>query len=166
MEFRARQRATAHEEEDAGEEEGGEEEELLYVGHPSWLAFPKALFITAVCVGSAVFFFQHHVGLEWITLLGSIAGLILLFIWLDRTTTTYYVTSKRVEMEFGIIGRNTKEVRIQDIRAIDVVQKGFDAVVGLGTVKFDSSASAGPEVVFRNVRKPHLIKQLVRELQG
>jgi hypothetical protein len=64
------------------------DEELLYIGHPSWLAFPKALFITAVCVGAAVFFRQHQVGWEWITLLGSIAGLILLFIGLDRTTTT------------------------------------------------------------------------------
>lgn len=143
-----------------------EDEELLYIGHPSWFAFPKSLLVTTVCIGSAVFFHQHNVGLEWILLLGSIAGLILLFIGLDRTTTTYFVTTKRVEMEFGIIGRNTKEVRICDIRAIDVVQKGFDAIVGLGTVKFDSSAGSGPEVCFKNVRRPHDIKQLVRELQG
>lgn len=143
-----------------------EEEELLYLGHPSWFAFPKSLVITLVCISSAIFFQQHHVGLEWITLLGSIAGLILLFISLDRTTTTYFVTTRRVELEFGIIGRNTKEVRICDIRAIDVVQHGWAALMGLGTVKFDSSASAGPEVCFRNVRKPHVIKQLVRELQG
>ena len=94
--------------------------------------------MAAVCIGSAVFFLKHNVGFEWITLPGSIAGLILLFIGLDRTTTTYLVTTKRVEMEFGILGRNSKEVRICDIRAIDVVQRGFDAVIGLGTVKFDS----------------------------
>jgi hypothetical protein len=148
------------------EQEDGEEERLLYVGHPSWLAFPKSLFITAVCIGSGIFFQQHNVRLEWITLLGSIAGLIVLFIGLDRMTTTYLVTTKRVEMEFGIIGRNTKEVRIGDIRAIDVVQRGFSALLGIGTVKFDSSASAGPEVCFRNVRRAHEIKHLVRELQG
>lgn len=147
------------------EGEDGDDERLLYVGHPSWLAFPKSLFITAVCIGSGIFFQQHNVRLEWITLLGSIAGLIVLFIGLDRTTTTYLVTTKRVEMEFGIIGRNTKEVRIGDIRAIDVVQRGFGALLGIGTVKFDSSASAGPEVCFRNVRRAHEIKQLVRELQ-
>jgi hypothetical protein len=154
--------------EDADEdaESEGDDEELLYVGHPSWLAFRRSLLVAAVCIGSAVFFLQHNVGFEWITLPGSIAGLIFLFIGLDRATTTYLVTTKRVEMEFGILGRNSKEVRICDIRAIDVVQRGFDAVVGLGTVKFDSSASAGPEVCFRNVRKAHQIKQLVRELQG
>jgi uncharacterized membrane protein YdbT with pleckstrin-like domain len=119
-----------------------------------------------VCVGAAVFFRQHNVGWEWITLLGSIAGLILLFIGLDRTTTTYFVTSKRIELEFGIIGRSTKEVRICDIRAIDVLQKGFGAMMGLGTVRFDSAAGSGPEICFKNVRRPHDIKQLVRELQG
>jgi uncharacterized membrane protein YdbT with pleckstrin-like domain len=147
------------------EEEDFEPEELLYIGHPSWLAFPKALLLVAVCAGSAVYFYKHHVGFEWITLPGSIAGLVLLFIALDRTTTTYFITTKRVEMEFGILGRNSKEVRICDIRAIDVVQRGLGALVGLGTVKFDSSASAGPEVCFRNVRRPHALKQLVRELQ-
>jgi hypothetical protein len=157
--------AAEEKDEDQGEQEG-DDEELLYMGHPSWLAFPKSLLVAAVCIGSAVFFLEHNVGFEWITLPGSIAGLIVLFIGLDRTTTTYLVTTKRVELEFGILGRNSKEVRICDIRAIDVVQRGFDAVVGLGTVKFDSTASAGPEVCFRNVRRPHEIKQLVRELQG
>lgn len=141
-------------------------EELLYMGHPSWFAFPKSLMVAAVCAGSAVYFYTHNIGLEWLTLLGSISGLVLLFIGLDRTTTTYYVTTKRVEMEFGIMGRNTKEVRIVDIRAIDVEQEGMGAIIGLGTVKFDSSASAGPEVCFRDVRRPHDIKQLVRDLQG
>ncbi len=148
------------------DDEEVEEEAYLFVGHPSWLAFPKALLLAAVCLGSALFFYQHNVSFEWITLPGSVAGLVLLFISLDRSTTTYIVTDRRVEMEFGIIGRNTKEVRICDIRAIDVVQRGFDAVIGVGTVKFDSSASSGPEVCFRHVRRPHAIKQLVRELQG
>lgn len=148
------------------EDEDVEEEEFLYIGHPSWFAFPKSLLVVLVCLGSAYYFHKHQVGLEWLTLPGSIAGLVLLFIGLDRTSTTYYVTTKRVEMEYGIVGRNTKEVRICDIRAIDVEQAGFGALVGLGTVKFDSSATAGPEVCFRNVRRPHDIKQLVRELQG
>ena len=148
------------------EDDLGEEEEFLYIGHPSWFAFPKSLLVVAICLGSAYYFYKHQVGLEWLTLPGSIAGLVLLFIGLDRTSTTYYVTTKRVEMEYGIVGRNTKEVRICDIRAIDVEQAGFGAFVGLGTVKFDSSATAGPEVCFRNVRRPHDIKQLVRELQG
>ena len=154
---------TAHQKDD--ELPVDDEEILIYLGHPSWLAYPRALLVSAVCIATAYYFRQRGVGIEWITLLGSVAGLILVFIGLERTTTTYSVTSRRVELEFGIIGRNTKEVRICDIRAIDVVQKTYAALIGIGTVKFDSSAGEGPEVFFQNVRRPHQIKQLVRELQ-
>ncbi len=44
-------------------------------------------------------------------------------------------------MEFGLVGRNSKEVRIADIRAIDVRQKSYAALLGIGNVDFDSSAS-------------------------
>ncbi|MEZ0386796.1 MAG: PH domain-containing protein, partial [Verrucomicrobium sp.] len=141
-------------------------EEILFLGHPSWFAYPKSLAITFACLGGAAFCFTQQYGLEWIVLLGSIAALILVFVSLDRTTTTYFVTTRRVEMEFGLVGRNSKEVRIADIRAIDVRQKSYAALLGIGNVDFDSSASPGAEVRFKDVRRPHDIKQLVRQLQG
>lgn len=141
-------------------------EEILFLGHPSWFAYPKSLAVSFACLGGAVFCFTQQHGLEWIVLLGSIAALILVFVSLDRTTTTYFVTTRRVEMEFGLVGRNSKEVRIADIRAIDVRQKSYAALLGIGNVDFDSSASPGAEVRFKDVRRPHDIKQLVRQLQG
>lgn len=141
-------------------------EEILFLGHPSWFAYPKSLAISFACLGGAAFCFTQQHGLEWIVLLGSIAALILVFVSLDRTTTTYFVTTRRVEMEFGLVGRNSKEVRIADIRAIDVRQKSYAALLGIGNVDFDSSASPGAEVRFKDVRRPHDIKQLVRQLQG
>jgi hypothetical protein len=141
-------------------------EEILFLGHPSWFAYPKSLLATlAGAVGSAVSL-QQNFGLEWVVLLGSISALILVFISLDRTTTTYFITTRRVEMEFGLVGRNSKEVRVADIRAIDVQQKSYAALVGIGNVDFDSSASPGAEVRFKDVSRPHEIKQLVRQLQG
>lgn len=141
-------------------------EEILFLGHPSWFAYPKSLAVSFACLGGAGFCFTQQYGLEWIVLLGSIAALILVFVSLDRTTTTYFVTTRRVEMEFGLVGRNSKEVRIADIRAIDVRQKSYAALLGIGNVDFDSSASPGAEVRFKDVRRPHDIKQLVRQLQG
>jgi hypothetical protein len=141
-------------------------EEILFLGHPSWFAYPKSLAVSFACLGGAAFCFTQQYGLEWIVLLGSIAALILVFVSLDRTTTTYFVTTRRVEMEFGLVGRNSKEVRIADIRAIDVRQKSYAALLGIGNVDFDSSASPGAEVRFKDVRRPHDIKQLVRQLQS
>lgn len=143
-----------------------DDEVILFQGHPSWLAYPKLLLSALTAASLAVVTWHVQLGIEWTVLLASIAGLCALFISIERTSTAYFVTPRRVEMEFGILGRSTREVRITDIRAIDVIQGGYTALLGLGAVEFDSSASAGAEVVFRNVRGPHQIKELVRSLQN
>ncbi|QIF03728.1 PH domain-containing protein [Roseimicrobium sp. ORNL1] len=140
-------------------------EETLYQGHPSWLAYPKSLLALLLLIISAVVSHRMQFGLEWVLLFGSVAGLILLFVGLDRFTCAYIVTTRRVEMEYGVLGRNTREVRIRDIRSIDVQQGGWRALLGMGNVRFDSSVSSGPEVYFRDVHRPHAIKELVREMQ-
>lgn len=141
-------------------------EGLLYHGHPSWLAYPKSV-LALFGFGTAAWLFHRlHAEFAWVIVSGSLAVLPLLFVSLDRATTSYFITSRRVEMEFGILGRSTKEVRIADIRAIDVEQRGYQAVVGIGNVKFDSAAGSNAEVEFNNVRRPHALKQAVRELQG
>ena len=143
-----------------------EEEELLYHGHPSWRAYPRSV-LALFAFGAAAWLFHHlHAELAWVIVSGALAVLPLLFVSLDRTTTSYFITTRRVEMEFGIIGRSTKEVRIADIRAIDVEQGGYHALVGIGNVKFDSAAGSNAEVEFINVRRPHDLKHAVRELQG
>jgi hypothetical protein len=145
--------------------EDREPEETLYQGHPSWLAYPKSLLAIALTIASAVVSHNMQFGMEWVLLFSSVAGLILLFVGLDRYTCTYFITTRRVEMEYGVLGRNTREVRIRDIRAIDVQQGGWRALLGMGNLRFDSSVSAGPEVYFRNVHRPHTLKEMVRGLQ-
>lgn len=140
-------------------------EETLYQGHPSWLAYPKSLLALLLLIIGAVVSHRMQFGLEWVLLFGSVAGLILLFVGLDRFTCTYFITTRRVEMEYGVLGRNTREVRIRDIRSIDVQQSGWRALLGMGNVRFDSSVSSGPEVYFRDVHRPHALKELVREMQ-
>jgi uncharacterized membrane protein YdbT with pleckstrin-like domain len=68
-------------------------------------------------------------------------------------------------MVWGIFGRSSKEVRICDIRSIDVHEKGLTGIIGLGSVDFSSSANSGVEVQFKNIRRAHEVKELVRSLQ-
>ena len=142
------------------------EEELFYHGRPSWFSYPKSVVATATFGTAAWLCYKYNAGIIWAGTLGALSGLIMVFIMLDRTTTEYFVTSRRVEMERGIIGRNTKEIRIADIRAIDVTQKGWNAILGVGTVEFFSAAGDEADVVFANIWRPHRVKERVRELQG
>ena len=165
------------EEGEAGEEEdelsgGGvsavaapERERLLYHGHPSWLVYPKSV-RALFAFGAAAWLFHHlHAGLAWVVVSCALAVLPLLFVALDRGTTSYFITTRRVEVESGLLGRTTREIRMADIRAVGVLQRGYGALVGTGHVMFDSAAGPGSEVVFANVRRPHRLKQMVRELQ-
>src|ERR1051326_79880 len=57
---------------------------------------------------------------------------LLLYIWLDRSRRRYRITTKRVMMESGIFEKCSSEVRIQDIRNINVVRHGFSGLFDVG----------------------------------
>jgi hypothetical protein len=64
------------------------------------------------------------------------------------------------------MGRSSKEVRICDIRSLDVWEKGFKGIVlRLGTLDVSSAGTAGIEVRFSDIRQAHKVKELIRQLQ-
>lgn len=138
-------------------------ERIYYHGHPSWWAFAKALFLftlLGIAAGLSSAFGSVYL------LVGLALALITLFsVALFRFSCDFWVTDERVEMVWGILGRSSKEVRICDIRSIDVHEKGLSGMIGLGSVDFSSSANAGVEVQFKNIRRAHEVKELVRSLQ-
>jgi PH (Pleckstrin Homology) domain-containing protein len=142
------------------------EEELIFHGHPSWLSYPKTLLAFGLLSGASYVCQHMHLGLEWWITAAALALLCLAFVALDRLSKEYFITTRRVEVESGLLGRSTKEIRITDIRAIDVTQKGFSAILGVGTLDFFSSAGGQADVCFGNVFRPHRLKQTVRDLQA
>jgi hypothetical protein len=149
---------------DEDEPEEQEEPELYYQGHPSWLSYGRWLMLSVILVAAGIF------SIEYFSLLGVAVGsglgaLILCVCILARMHQDYLITADRVELIWGLLGRSSKEVRITDIRSIDVHEKGTLGMLGIGTVEFSSSGTDGVEVRFKNVRKPHRVKEIVRQLQ-
>ena len=138
-------------------------ERILYHAHPSWWAFAKAILLfvlLGVAAGLSSAFSAMYL------IIGSgLAVLTLAAVAIARFSCDFMVTDERVEMVWGILGRSSKEVRICDIRSIDVHEKGLSGLIGLGTVDFSSSANSGVEVQFKNIRKAHAVKEMVRSLQ-
>ena len=77
----------------------------------------------------------------------------------------YLISRKRVEIIYGLLIKSSHEVRISDIRTINVKANGLKGLMGVGNVEFASAGSGGMEVEFRGVRRPHQIKELVRAIQ-
>ncbi|MCB1234120.1 MAG: PH domain-containing protein [Verrucomicrobiae bacterium] len=136
---------------------------LLFSGHPSILSFPKTVALIAAAIGLG-WHFREWSG--WCLFAGLLVALFgVSWILFERAARLYLITPKRVEIVTGIVARDSNEVRIEDIRTINVRRPGLRGLLGVGTVEFSSSGGSGVEVSFADVYSPNRIKSLVRRLQ-
>lgn len=77
----------------------------------------------------------------------------------------YTVTLESVTEERGLLSRTSSEVRIRDIRNMVVQQTAMNRLLGIGSVAFSSAAGDKAEVTFRDVPRPHAVRDLVRGIQ-
>lgn len=152
--------------EDAGEDAGssapGHANTLCYSGHPSFLRYP---FAWMLCAGSAIGGYLLGPTSLWYFIVGSlIAVATVVCIVIDRSTRHYIVTPRRIEVEWGLIVKSSNEVRIGDVRTVNVRKSGLKGLLGIGTIEF-SSAGDDIDVTFADVHAAHRVKRLVRELQ-
>jgi Bacterial PH domain len=136
---------------------------ILYHGHPSWLSYSRPLLLCFVYIAIGIAALPY--GAQYLAASLLLACLTFLYVIVSRQYRDFYVTDERVELEWGIIGRSSREVRVADIRSMDVHESGLLGLLGIGTLDFSSSGTDGVEVQFKNVRRPHKVKQLVRDLQ-
>jgi len=89
-------------------------------------------------------------------------------LWAKASTwfgSRYTVTLEAVTEERGLLSRTSSEVRIRDIRNMVVHQSALNRMLGIGSVAFSSAAGDKAEVVFRDVPRPHAVRDLVRGVQ-
>jgi membrane protein YdbS with pleckstrin-like domain len=147
------------------------EESVVWSGSVShWHYAGKWLFIIlllAAIVGSFLVDFGLDPSIAWIVRAALAGVMIILLIWisLDRSRRRYTVTNKRVSVEFGIIAKTSNEMRIQDIRSINLATAGLSGLIGIGRVEFSSAATDDADVIFWNVPGAEKIRDTVRSLQ-
>lgn len=136
---------------------------ILYLGHPSVLSFPGALLLIAAALGGGIWARDHS---PWWLLAGLLVALFAVsWILFQRSLSLYVVTPRRVEVVTGFLAKSSNEVRIEDIRAINVRRPGFRGLLGVGTVEFASAGGAEIDVAFTDIYAAHRVKGLVRRLQ-
>jgi membrane protein YdbS with pleckstrin-like domain len=106
---------------------------------------------------------------EWtlaILLLPILVGLIIIpYIYLDRARRLYRVTTTKVAIEYGIWIKSSNEIRISDIRSINITRRGLAGLAGVGNLEFSSAATDRAEVVFAAITEPEIVRQIVSKLQ-
>ena len=146
-------------------------EQTLWTGTVSHLHYAGKWFLVvllvAAVIGSFWLVLPDYASILWgaRAALGVIALLLIGWIQIDRSRRRYAVTNRRVSVEYGIISRTSNEVRIQDIRSINLSKKGLSGLLGIGRVEFSSAATDDADVIFWNTPDAEKVRDLVRSLQ-
>lgn len=128
------------------------EEEILWENRQSWREFCLSLLLGAVLL------FFYGIGL-----------IILLYVLIERFKCLYLVTSYRAACRTGILSRDVSEIDIIDTRDISIHQTLWQRVLKTGDVELSSAGRPGAEVIFKGVKYPEdlvdLVHQRKREIQ-
>lgn len=137
-------------------------DELLYAGHPSILSYPGSMLSVVLGSTAGVWLIPFNSIFSLASFAVALSGLA--FLSLMRFTSDYQIMPRRIEVITGLLARSSNEVRIEDVRAINVSCRGVSGMLGIGTVDFFTTGDA-PEVTFRKIWAANRVKALVRRLQ-
>jgi hypothetical protein len=87
-------------------------------------------------------------------------------IWAGRPflslTERYTITSERVKVTKGIIGREIENFELIRIQDLDISQKLSERLFGLGDLIIRGHDTSHSELVLRNIREPEKVYELLR----
>jgi uncharacterized membrane protein YdbT with pleckstrin-like domain len=100
---------------------------------------------------------------HWIIFV-SFRALLTLFIApiIDRWTSEFAITNKRVIIKVGLISRKTVELNLTKIESVNVNQSILGRILGYGSIRL--VGTGGTNEIFINLRKPLEFRRKFQEL--
>ncbi len=85
---------------------------------------------------------------------------------LKRNMVRYTVTDAKMEIDTGLIARNTRNIPLSKIQDVTVSASISQRMLGFGDIIIDNASEIGGTTVFRNIDNPrHYADLLLRELR-
>jgi uncharacterized membrane protein YdbT with pleckstrin-like domain len=121
-----------------------------------WIVFLKSIAVASVGVG--LLFLQPIAGAVVI----AVGVLMAIPPWLERLTSEFGVTSKRVIIKVGLVQRRTLELLIRQVEAISVDQSLAGRIFNFGTITL--SGTGGVRETFNNISNPLEFRRSIQSL--
>jgi uncharacterized membrane protein YdbT with pleckstrin-like domain len=145
-------------------------EQVLFHGHPSWRSMVGfhfkglvAAIVAGVIVGIVSRSRAGHVQAGWVALAVVVVfGLTVAAGALRRAATTYTVTDRRLLVERGLLTRDVQQTTLHCVQSVASRQSVRQRLLRVGTVYFDTAASAGYDFSFHGIADP---RGLVRDVE-
>ncbi len=135
--------------------------ERLYVGTKAGIQYAGYFLIggLVVVIGIAV---MASVSLSTGMFVLGVGWVFIVIPMLIVRTTEYVVTTDRAAEASGILSRKTSEIELADVRNVQVTQSLSDRMLGIGNVGISTAGQSGFEVVFKGVKSPNDVADIVR----
>ncbi len=145
-----------------------QKEEMLLEIHPSWLKYWGQI----VGVILLVVFFLFGISLQLFT---SWSGVVVVFplvilgigayIYFERQSISYKITSRRIISKKGMVSRNTEDISLKDIRAVNIKQSITDRIFNIGSISIVTAAAGAGYEVIKDIKNPDNIRDLISKLK-
>ncbi len=77
-------------------------------------------------------------------------------------TERYVLTTERVRIYRGLIGRSIDDIELVRLQDIDFTQNAGERMFGIGDIHLRGADPSTPEVTLRNVHQPEEVRELIR----
>lgn len=106
---------------------------------------------------------EYETTYHWIIFV-SLSALITLFIapLIDRWTSEFAITNKRVIIKTGFIRRRTVELNLSKIESVNVDQSIIGRILGFGSIQL--VGTGGTKEIFFKINKPLTFRKKFQEL--
>lgn len=150
--------------------EDADVENLIFTVRPT-LLFVKIGYVAAI-VGAVLLTILlamiSFVDIPWYLSLPIALGLLLIpaYYHIKRNMIRYTVTDSKIEIDYGLIARTTRNVPLSKIQDVTVSASIPQRILGFGDVVIDNASEIGGSTVLHNINNPrHYADLLLRELR-
>jgi len=142
-----------------------EADSVVWTGSPAVIRnAPLYTLVGLLCVAALVLAF--YIPWAWAAVAVPLLLAVVLVEEVQRRSVTYTITTKRVIMERGILSKDRHEVRISDIREVNLDQTFVGRIFHFGSVGLDTAAEVGGEINMANISSPRRVMELLHSLRG
>ncbi len=143
-------------------------EKPLWTGRPSQMTAFGFYFVTVVI--AALFlvasFYAYSADMASFAQYPLYAFLVTLLVALGKyivvRSTTYTLSSERLQIETGLLSRSSEEIELYRVRDWAIVQPFLLRLVGQGHVRVMSNDASAPDLFLEGVRRPNKLRDLLR----
>ena len=145
-------------------------ESVIFSIRPTML-FIKIGYIAAILGAVAItvlLAMVSFIDIPWYISLPLALSLLLIpaYYHLKRNMVRYTLTESKIEMDYGLIARTTRNILLPKIQDVTVSASIFQRILGFGDVVIDNATEVGGTTVLRNINNPrHYADLILRQLR-